>query len=447
MQTHLATTPFGRRPMTLGLISSQVTAKNIEQGTAISKWQVFRDIRDAKEALGTTDRALAILNALLTFHRVEELTGEGNLVVFPSNEQLIRRANGMSPATLRRHLANLVGCGLVIRRDSPNGKRFARKGQGGAIEQAYGFDLSPLLARAAEFRDLAQAVAAERKAFRLVKERLTICRRDVVKMIEAAINENVPGNWRGCQRRYEAIVARLPRTAPRQVLEAIASELEDLWADVHQALESFVKSENTNANESHSERHIQNSNSNLNPTGETEYSSGNKDEASGTAEHTDNVRSLPRRDLPLGMVLSACPDIVPYAEGGQIRTWRDLAAAADRARPSMGVSPTAWQEAVEVMGAQSAAIVLAAVLQRAEHIRSRGGYLRDLTERARQEKFSVWPMVTALLNARMGALEKAAGASGARAGHETHPDSDARTSSGSLEITSALRDSMKKKGW
>ena len=444
MQTHLATTPFGRRPMTLGLISSQVTAKNIEQGTAVSKWQVFRDIRDAKEALGTTDRALAILNALLTFHRDEELTGEDNLVVFPSNEQLIRRANGMSPATLRRHLANLVVCGLVIRRDSPNGKRFARKGQGGAIEQAYGFDLSPLLARAAEFRDLAQAVAAERKAFRLVKERLTICRRDVVKMIEAAINENVPGNWRGCQRRYEAIVARLPRTAPRQVLEAIASELEDLWADVHQALESFVKSENTNANESHSERHIQNSNPDFNPTGETEHGSRNKHEACGTAEHTDNVRSLPRRDLPLGMVLSACPDIVPYAEGGQIRTWRDLAAAADRARPSMGVSPTAWQEAVEVMGAQSAAIVLAAVLQRAEHIRSRGGYLRDLTERARQEKFSVWPMVTALLNARMGALEKAAGAG---AGKESQPDGDARTSSGSLEISSALRDSMKKKGW
>jgi replication initiation protein RepC len=160
MQTHNATTPFGRRPMTLGLISSQVVAKNIEHGTTVSKWQVFRDIRDAKEALGTTDRALAILNALLTFHRDEELTAEGNLVVFPSNEQLIRRANGMSPATLRRHLANLVVCGLVIRRDSPNGKRFARKGQGGAIEQAYGFDLSPLLARAAEFRDLAQAVAA-----------------------------------------------------------------------------------------------------------------------------------------------------------------------------------------------------------------------------------------------------------------------------------------------
>lgn len=445
MQTHIATTPFGRRPMTLGLISSQIMANGVKENAKVSKWQVFRDIREAKDALGATDRALAILNALLTFHRDEELTREGNLIVFPSNEQLIRRTNGMSPATLRRHLAILVSSGLVIRRDSPNGKRFARKGQGGAIEQAYGFDLTPILARAEEFAELAEAVAAERKAFRLVKERLTICRRDVVKMIEAGINESVPGNWRGFQRRYEAIIARLPRTAPRQVLEAIADELEDLWADVHQTLETFVKSQESNANESHSERHIQGSNPNLNPNGETEYSSGNKDDASGSAEHTDNVRSLPRRDLPLGMVLSACPDIVFYAGGGQIRTWRDLVAAADRARPSMGVSPSAWQEASEVMGPQHAAIVLAAILQRAEHIRSRGGYLRDLTERASEQKFSVWPMITALLNTRMDALEKAA-ATGGSSGMQGQ---DTRTGApgSSLEISSALRDSMKKKGW
>lgn len=124
---HIATTPFGRRPVTLGLISSQVTAKNIDVDAKVSKWRVFRDIREAKKALGATDRALAVLNALLTFHRDEELTGEGNLVVFPSNEQLIRRANGMPPTTLRRHIAVLVDCGLIIRRDSPNGKRFARK--------------------------------------------------------------------------------------------------------------------------------------------------------------------------------------------------------------------------------------------------------------------------------------------------------------------------------
>ena len=66
----------------------------------------------------------------------------------------------LSPATLRRHLAVLVECGLIIRRDSPNGKRFARKGRGGQVEQAYGFDLSPLVARAAEFEAMAARSAS-----------------------------------------------------------------------------------------------------------------------------------------------------------------------------------------------------------------------------------------------------------------------------------------------
>ena len=106
------------------------------------KWQVFRAICTAKARLGVSERALAVLDALLSFHPETALSGDG-LIVFPSNHQLALRAHGMAPATLRRHLAALVDCGLIIRRDSPNGKRFARKGQGGTIEMAFGFDLAP----------------------------------------------------------------------------------------------------------------------------------------------------------------------------------------------------------------------------------------------------------------------------------------------------------------
>ncbi|MFW8696389.1 helix-turn-helix domain-containing protein, partial [Mesorhizobium japonicum] len=82
----------------------------------VHKWHVFQHVREARDAVGATDRALAILNALLSFHPDTAFNGDSDLVVFPSNEQRISRANGMSPATLRRHLAVLVQCGLVIRR-------------------------------------------------------------------------------------------------------------------------------------------------------------------------------------------------------------------------------------------------------------------------------------------------------------------------------------------
>lgn len=408
MRTQISTTPFGRRPMTLGMISSQVAAEAMPVDVTVHKWHVFQNIKEARNALGATDRALAILDALLSFHPDTALHGDSELVVWPSNEQLTGRANGMAPATLRRHLAVLVECGLIIRRDSPNGKRFARKGQGGEIEQAYGFDISPIVARADEFKELAEAVRAEKKAYRLARERLTICRRDIIKMIDAGIEEGVPANWGRIQQAYRAIVGQIPRTAPRQVLEIISEELEDLWTEVREVLESFVKRTNLNANESHIEHHIQNSKPDS--TSESEQGSRNKDEADGNDAKTDNVRSLPRRELPLGIVLDACPNLLWLMKDGQIRHWRDLLTAAELARPQLGISPSAWREALEILGEQQAAITLAGIYQRSDQINNAGGYLRSLTERARDGKFSAWPMIMALLRAKLDVSKEVAGA-------------------------------------
>lgn len=397
MQTHIPTTPFGRRTMSLGMMASQARSKAMPDGAQVEKWKVFQSIREAKELIGATDRSLTVLNALLSFHHDDELTGDGELIVWPSNEALKARSNGMPATTLRRHLAVLVDCGLVIRRDSPNGKRFARKGRGGEIEQAYGFDLSPIVTRAQEFRDMAEAIRTEKKAFRVARERLTLLRRDIVKLIETGIEEGVPGNWGRVQHAYQAIVGRLPRSAPKQLIDDICVDLHGLYTEILEVLETFTKTQNMDANESHSGRHIQNSKPDS--ISESEDGFRIKDEAGTNAREADNVRSLPKRDLPLGIVLEACPSLRELAQGGVIRHWRDFLATAELARPMLAISPSAWSDAREVMGEQHAAITLAAIYQRAGQINSPGGYLRGLTERARAGRFSTWPMIMALLNA------------------------------------------------
>jgi replication initiation protein RepC len=421
--------------MTLGHIANQMTAKAVASDAVAHKWQVFQYIRESRELVGATDRSLTILNALLTFHPETALTGGAELVVWPSNEQLMARANGMPATTLRRHLAVLVDCGLILRRDSPNGKRFARKGRGGEVEQAYGFDLSPIVARAHEFRDLAQAVQAEKKAFRVAKERLTLLRRDIVKMIETGIDESVPGNWGRVSQTYQGIIGRLPRSAPRQIVESIAQELEELCTEIRDVLESFTKTMNLDANESHSGRHIQNSKPDS--KFESEYGFREKEEADGSAAETDNVRSLPKRELPLGIVLDACPEVRELAQGGIIRHWRDLLAAAELARPMLGISPSAWREAREAMGEQHAAITLAAIYQRAGQINNAGGYLRSLTDRAKEGKFSTWPMVMALLRAKLDE-KKSAGSTG-----KPRTDEDAEDD-GRVEVSASLLKSLQR---
>ncbi len=99
------------------------------------------------------------------------------------------------------------------------------------------------------------------------------------------------------------------------------------------------------------------------------------------------------------MMLDACPDIADYAKGG-ISHWRDLLAAAGVARKALGVSPSAWEGAQAVLGEKSAAIVVAAILQRGAAISSAGGYLREFTRKAQANEFSIGPMLMALIGAR-----------------------------------------------
>jgi replication initiation protein RepC len=52
------------------------------------------------------------------------------------------------------------------------------------------------------------------------------------------------------------------------------------------------------------------------------------------------------------------------------------------------------------MGAESASIVTACILENAERITSPGGYLRSLTLKARHHSFTPAPMLHALLRSR-----------------------------------------------
>lgn len=386
--------------MSLAMVASQMQATAVAPDASVHKWRVFHDIKEAREAIGATDRGLAILDALLSFHPETAFYGDSELIVWPSNAQLINRAYGMSPATLRRHLANLVDCGLIIRRDSPNGKRFARKTQDGEVEQAYGFDLSPLVARAVEFQDLAAGIREERSALRDAKARLTLTRRDITKMIGAGLEEGVPGDWGSLLARYQTIIATLPRSASRSVIVSVTDALDELWTEVRNVLEQFINSQNLNANESQNERHKQNSKPE--PKYESESRLGKREEESGEAGDADNVKSLPKRDLPLHTVLEACPKVRWLSKGdAEIRNWRDFMAVIAVGRPVLGISPSAWNDACEAMGEREAAIVLAAVYQKQDAIRSPGGYLRNLTVRARENKFSVLPMILALIRAKI----------------------------------------------
>lgn len=438
------TTPFGRRSLSLGMLTTQAQASDVDPEASVDKWKLFRSLCEARALIGISDRALVVLNALLTFYPQSALSEAGGLVVFPSNVQLSLRAHGMAPATLRRHLSALVETGLIFRKDSPNGKRYARKartagaGEGG---EAFGFSLAPLVVRAQEFDAMADAVRTERLQLKLMKEKVTLLRRDIVKLIELGFEEMPDIDWNGHHTVFRGVIDDIPRQATIRDLEPIVDGLECIQLEISKLLQDKLNSTQTSAKESHSERHKQNSNtqstSDLEPgfrkdQGQADAHNYNGDLPSKpqqeqgedqAAENPGPDRRMPEaaglpadmsgrsvdlsglgadgfeaKPVPLGLVRQACPDIAAYAKNG-LASWSELMGAAIVVRSMLGVSPSAYEEACAVLGQENAAIAMACILQRADQINSAGGYLRSLTDKAAKGEFSVWPMLLAQLRA------------------------------------------------
>ena len=149
---------------------------------SVNKWQVLRDLVKAKAAFGVTERDLTVLQGLLSFFPGDMLGSEAEMVVFPSNKTICERLNGMPCSTMRRHLAQLVEAGLLIRRDSPNGKRYVRRD--GPDRISFGFDLTNIHRRAEEIARAAEAARATETRLRRLRETVSLMRRDIAALAD-----------------------------------------------------------------------------------------------------------------------------------------------------------------------------------------------------------------------------------------------------------------------
>ena len=417
--TYVPRTPF-RRPVESGLLAHEAAAQAPLPPKGVNKWEVLREIAAARVALGVSDRALGVLQALLSFHPATSLGGnDHDLIVYPSNAAISERVNGMPESTLRRHLAALVGAGLVVRRDSPNGKRFARRYDG--EKEAFGFDLSPLVHRHDEFCRMAEAIRAETERLERLRRTVSLMRRDLASLAAYGA-ETRPGRrrlWQELVEVAENAFRALRRVPVWDELVVLERALEKGLKEASALLDPYSETDTKImvAKDGHSERHLQNSNTDsyaLEPcleskgsrveadaphTADQDIGTDARDEkpTTASADITRDLDDAPLPRLPLGLVLKACPEFLSMSPG-RIGHWHHFVRAADVLRPQMGISPSAWDEACRVMGPENASIVLAAMLERFEEISTPGGYLRHLTRKATEDAFSPGPMVMALLN-------------------------------------------------
>lgn len=375
-----------RRPIRLVQLKHHAEASRPDT-PAVSKWEALRRLATARQHYGLSDRDLTVLQTLLGFHPETEIGGDTMAaIVYPSNKVICERLNGMPCSTMRRHIARLVDAGVIQRRDSPNGKRYVRRGAGPKLP--FGFDLTPLAARFAEFTKIATEIEATEARRKRLRDTVSLMRRDLAGYVDygISIDPNLPVWDR---------LDDLARLTARDLRRKLGLEdLVQLQTKLHAALEEAAlhidapSAKELSTSIAESEQHHQNSNK--------EYFDEKEIEV---VEEPTSMEATKHQPPPLRQVLSNCAEIQTYS-ADDVRNWNDLIRLADTVSPMMGIEPKVWTAVKFQMGQSQAATVLAAMLERFATIQSPSAYLRVLGKKAELGIFSSAGMIRALKNAK-----------------------------------------------
>ncbi len=312
---------------------------------------------------------------------------------------------------LNRHLVEL---GLVMMRDSPNGKRYGRRGPQGRIIEAYGFDLSPIASRFEEFLAVAQVGREERARIAALRRRATIARNGIRQLLQTAQEQGISGEgWEASDRSPTLASRGLASLKSPDEMEMAVANLERVQGEIRECLEAALAK---SADPSGEPRDLSVDNTPKRPenwphiTTTTQLHNPkdtvvaakdrirpaiepnrqglgfDKDRKCSGGQHCPETRK------DSGSLLKITPtqlvDLAPRLKtylANQHPRWSDVVDAADWLREELGISKFIWSDACTAMGREQAAIAIAIVSAKpAGYFRgSAGAYFHGMVSRAR----------------------------------------------------------------
>ena len=386
--THARIAP-GCRRLTPLHIQVQAIAERFEGlPDGVSKGQALAAFKQAARPLGLSPRLRDAIDVLFAFSQPQDWQPGARPIVWPSNRKL-ETTLGLARRQVQNVLNALIRANLITPVDSPTGRRWGhRDAKTGNIIEAYGFDLSPIALRHAEFVALAARAAAEERERAALRRRLTIARKAIQQIAETAIEHHLTDrNWHYWLAEALTLVLTIRDDLPLEGLQAVVAKLEQRRADGETALRAaFDSQQNASAGAIECTPIIT-----TNQLKADNSATGNNDsETSRSGQGDSPVSADPaspeRSQQPLpaitpNLVLNISPNLKPYLFTTS-PSWADLVEAADRLRQQLGISRPAWIDACQAMGRYQAATAIAVIAAKGETIRSPGGYLRGMIARA-----------------------------------------------------------------
>ena len=202
--------------------------------------QLLAAFKAAAPRLGLSPRLVHAVDWLFRFTQPQDWGRGGRPIVWPS-ASLQQDALGLSPTQVKALNRALIEAGVVTMKDSPNGKRYGVRDRAGRITEAYGFDLSPIAARHAEFVRLAEEARAERAEMGRLRRRATIARNGITQILETATEYGFQGEeWASLARDSRHLAKALRKVERPEEMALGVESLERRQRAARERLENLL---------------------------------------------------------------------------------------------------------------------------------------------------------------------------------------------------------------
>jgi len=247
-----ACAPGARRPLPETSALKALCGKQI---SPVDRHTLLKAADDAAQALRLSTTARAILGCLASTYGAQDLSQ--GLMVWPSNAYLEAKTS-VPERSIRRAILLLRREGLLLCHDSPNGKRFALKRTGAnTIEKVYGFDLRPLILRAAEFQAELASRFAHEQLLRSLRRDLNAARRELFAILTALARAVPAGTIEPLEATWRETAPPRSKQTPPEHLEALLVRAEAGRERAEQIHYDATRTQTTTANGGHFGRHIE----------------------------------------------------------------------------------------------------------------------------------------------------------------------------------------------
>jgi replication initiation protein RepC len=259
--------PTGFRRLTPGLLKVDRKAEafsGLPNGVT-APGQLLAAFKAASPRLGVAPRLVHAVDWLFRFTQPQDWEKGCRPIVWPS-ASMQQDALGLSPTQIKQINRCLSEFGLLTMKDSPNGKRYGMRDPKGRIVEAYGFDLSPIAGRYAEFVQLAEEGRAERQLMGRLRRRATIARKGIVQILETVAEYGLGGEeWRSLAEDMAAIARDLKGVERPEDMACGVTSLERRQTAARERLEVLLKLVDSDPKQPENRPHQHNYKPNPNP--------------------------------------------------------------------------------------------------------------------------------------------------------------------------------------